>query len=271
MIIPLIGTIVISFLLTKIIFPMISNMLYEGNCTKSNYTGEIIPVCSGLVFIPVIAVNTFISILWLNDDKYIYLLVFFLGTLAMGFAGLIDDVFGNRNVTGLKGHLRSLLKGNLTTGAFKALFGGLAAFIISLILSNNIIDILINTIIIALFTNTINLLDLRPGRAIKGFLLFTLLLLTSAPLGILQLLLYGLSGSAIAYLPYDLKAKSMLGDVGSNILGISLGIICAVSSFNARIAALILLILFHLYTEKYSLTDTIEKNKVLKYFDQFGR
>jgi len=29
--------------------------------------------------------------------------------------------------------------------------------------------------------------------------------------------------------------------------------------------------LFHLYTEKYSLTETIEKNRLLNYLDHIGR
>ena len=33
----------------------------------------------------------------------------------------------------------------------------------------------------------------------------------------------------LIYFPMDLKAKAMMGDVGSNILGITLGIYCTLS------------------------------------------
>jgi len=64
---------------------------------------------------------------------------------------------------------------------------------------------------------------------------------------------------------------TMLGDVGSNILGIALGIAFVTNSFSTRVIVLVLLIIFHIFTEKYSLTKIIENNKFLKYFDQIGR
>lgn len=77
---------------------------------------------------------------------------------------------------------------------------------------------------------------------------------------------------AIAYLPQDIKAKSMMGDVGSNALGIILGIVTVVSyAIVIKYIILGLLILIHIITEKYSLTKIIEKNPVLDYFDKLGR
>ncbi len=262
----------IGYLITKLIFPKIYIMLIESNCIRPNYKKEMIPLCAGLIFIPTITILSLISFLIFNNDKYILILSFMVSVISMGLVGLIDDILGNKKVSGLKGHLLYLFnRGKLTTGAFKALYGGLVSLLISFLISSTIIDILINTIIIALFTNTINLLDLRPGRALKGYLFFSITLVLLYIDNPLNILLFGLIGSVSVYAPYDFQSKAMMGDTGSNVLGVSLGIICATSPSYIRIIYLIFLIIFHIYTEIYSLTTSIEKNKFLRYLDELGR
>lgn len=250
---------------------MFLTLLYDAGSVHKNFRGEEIPVSIGLIFIPVIALNTACLILWQTNGNQLFSLIFLAGCLGMGLAGLLDDLLGNRNVTGLKGHFKMILKGKLTTGGFKAVFGGFLAFVISVMISHGWINVFINTLIIALFTNFMNLLDLRPGRALKGFILSGCVLLFMPAIEAFRYLLFGLMGAVWAYLPYDLKARSMMGDVGSNILGISLGILCASANFPTRIVAFIFLVLLHIYTEKYSLTETIKKNKILNFFDEMGR
>ncbi|QEK12205.1 glycosyl transferase [Crassaminicella thermophila] len=262
---------VVGFFISKFLIPMFLDLLYESGCVRSNYNGENIPVGMGLVFIPVIAIQTVFLLIWKSKSNIIVCLIFMIGSLAMGLAGLLDDLLGNRNVTGLKGHFKMMLKLKLTTGGFKAAFGGLIALTISIIISDDFLNIFINTLIIALFTNFINLLDLRPGRALKGFLFSGIVIVLNPIFETFRLLLFGLFGSVLAYLPCDLKAKSMMGDVGSNILGISLGIACISAGFYVRTIILGFLILIHLYTEKYSLTETIQRVKILKYLDEMGR
>ena len=137
--------------------------------------------------------------------------------MAMFFAGIIDDTIGNRDVSGLKGHFKSLFKGKLTTGGFKALFGGFVGLIISISISKNIYDIVINTLIIALSTNLMNLFDLRPGRAIKVYLVISLVLFFTLG-GYTRNLLLLIFPNVLAYFNFDLKAKAMMGDTGSNVL-----------------------------------------------------
>ncbi len=63
-----------------------------------------------------------------------------------------------------------------------------------------------------------------------------------------------------------------MGDAGSNVLGISIGIFMSLGySINFKIGWLVLLVLIHILTEKYSLTKIIEKNKVLNFLDRLGR
>ena len=76
----------------------------------------------------------------------------------------------------------------------------------------------------------------------------------------------------IAYFNQDLKAKAMMGDTGSNVLGISIGILFVMGyPLKVRLIWLAFLIFIHILTEKYSLTKIIENNKFLNFIDKLGR
>ncbi|MEJ8553675.1 glycosyl transferase [Tepidibacter sp. Z1-5] len=259
----------IGFLGTLLITPYFKSLLIESNIVRKNYRQDLIPVCAGIIFLPMVIINSSIlRYFYESNDIYIYLF----GIMSMAFIGILDDLIGDRDVSGLKGHFKSLLKGKLTTGGFKALFGGFVALLISVNISNNIIDICVNTLLIALCTNLMNLLDLRPGRAIKGYLFISIILLFTVPMYYDKVMIVILMSNVLAYFKEDLKANAMMGDTGSNVLGISIGIIIAYNfSFMVRLCALILLIFIHIITEKYSLTKIIENNKLLNYIDMLGR
>lgn len=257
---------------TYLMIPLFKNLLIDSNCIRPNYKGEMIPVSMGIVFLPMIIINGIIVAFFTIDAiSMLCLFLFIFGMMTMFFAGIIDDTIGNRDVSGLKGHFKSLFKGKLTTGGFKALFGGFVGLIISVSISKNIIDIIINTLIIALSTNLMNLFDLRPGRAIKVYLviMITIFITLTGYIKILPLLILP---NVLAYFNFDLKAKAMMGDTGSNVLGISIGILMAFGyTLNVRIGWLVFLVLIHVLTEKFSLTKIIEKNKVLNFIDRLGR
>ncbi|MBP1762306.1 MAG: Phospho-N-acetylmuramoyl-pentapeptide-transferase, partial [Firmicutes bacterium] len=105
-----------------------------------------------------------------------------------------------------------------------------------------------------------------------GYLFFLLLIAAFALPEVDYLLLMPLLGAVLCYLPADVKARAMMGDAGSNVLGLALGMYAAAwLSLPVRIGFLLFLIAMHLYTEKYSLTTTIENNKILRAIDQIGR
>ena len=138
-------------------------------------------------------------------------------------------------------------------------------------LSKDIIDIIVNTLIIALSTNLMNLLDLRPGRAIKAYL-FIMVIIFLTLTGFVQVLPLLIVPNVLAYFNYDLKARAMMGDTGSNVLGISIGMLISFGyPFNIRLGWLIFVVIMHIFTEKYSLTKIIEKNKLLNFIDKLGR
>ena len=257
---------------TYLMIPLFKNLLVESNCIRPNYKGEMIPVSMGIVFLPMIIINGIIVAFFTVDFVSIScLFIFIFGIMAMFFAGIIDDTIGNRDVSGLKGHFKSLFKGKLTTGGFKALFGGFVGLIISVCISKNIADIIVNTLVIALSTNLMNLFDLRPGRAIKVYLVIMIAIFFTLT-GYVQILPLLILPNVLAYFNYDLKAKAMMGDTGSNVLGISIGILMVMGyTFKVRVSWLVFLVLIHILTEKFSLTKIIEKNKVLNFIDKLGR
>ena len=175
---------VLGFLGTYFMIPLFKSMLLNSNVIRPNYKNEMIPVGMGIVFLPMIIINSIIlgfvtlnNIWFVSSSNYnlnivwlLCLALYIFSMMAMFFAGALDDLIGNRNVSGLKGHFKSLFKGELTTGGFKALFGGFVGLVVSVCISSSIVDIIVNTLIIALSTNLMNLFDLRPGRAIKAYL-----------------------------------------------------------------------------------------------------
>ena len=275
----------LGFLGTYFMIPLFKSMLVNGNVIRPNYKNEMIPVGMGIVFLPMIIINSIIlgfvtlnNIWFVSSSNYnlnivwlLCLALYIFSMMAMFFAGELDDLIGNRNVSGLKGHFKSLFKGELTTGGFKALFGGFVGLVVSVCISSSIVDIIVNTLIIALSTNLMNLFDLRPGRAIKAYLVIMIPIYITLT-GYTKVFPLLILPNVLAYFNTDLKARGMMGDTGSNVLGISIGVLMALGyGIKVRLAWLVFLILMHLITEKFSLTKIIEKNRVLKFIDNLGR
>lgn len=91
-----------------------------------------------------------------------------------GALGVVDDLHGSGDVKGLRGHLGALATGEVTSGSLK-LAGLAAAGVISGTMARGgrggVIDALLAGAVVAGAANFANLLDLRPGRAGKAFLL----------------------------------------------------------------------------------------------------
>jgi UDP-N-acetylmuramyl pentapeptide phosphotransferase/UDP-N-acetylglucosamine-1-phosphate transferase len=260
---------------------MFIDVFSRGKSLAKNYRGELIPSGIGIVFI-------LYSLVWytlylllfnfhliLNTPSIFNVLIVMLAFFAASLIGFIDDVLGSRDTLGIKGHFKALFAGRLTTGAIKAIVGLLVSFVVSVFLSTGITELFINTLVIALFTNLLNLLDLRPGRAIKFYIfLLTVFLVLAALKGKHSVFLpfIPLIGSVLGYFPFDLKAKCMMGDAGSNVLGISAGILAVLQlGLYEKFIALILLVAVHIFAEKYSLSDVIKRNRILNFLDNLGR
>lgn len=190
---------------------------------------------------------------------------------AMCILGAIDDVWGSREVGGFKGHFKKLFQEHkLTTGALKAFGGGIVALIAAWHFSEgDILRFLIGSLLIALTTNTINILDLRPGRASAAF--FFILFLTFAASGwhlYPQIFVIVLSIITLIFYLFDRQAKIMMGDSGSNMLGSALGILIVINcGLIFQLIMVIMQLLLQLYSEKNSITKLIEQKKFLRVID----
>ncbi len=225
--------------------------------------------------------------------------------------GIIDDVWGGKDAKGFRGHVGSLAAGEMTTGGLKLLGIGLTAFIASVYTSLSeglgatrmegtpvfaiAVTTLLGTLVIALSANTVNLADLRPGRALKvGFVLLAFALLSTlvlcarsnVPVGgtILAVAIVGvlLGGPMLAMWPYDVRERGMLGDGGANAVGALLGYVIfvglapAASAGSGPALAILgivagLLLLVNGLAERYSYSEVIERSAALRWLDRLGR
>jgi UDP-N-acetylmuramyl pentapeptide phosphotransferase/UDP-N-acetylglucosamine-1-phosphate transferase len=186
----------------------------------------------------------------------------------VGAVGLYDDLEGSSSDKGLRGHLSALSRGEVTSGSVKIGVIGATGLVGAALVSDNLVDTLIGGAAIAGHANVMNLLDLRPGRAIKaGFLQAPLAL--GGPAG--PVAGAGL-GAAAALLGDDLAERSMLGDAGANALGSVLGLaMVAREGRAARLVHLAAVTGLTLASEKVSFTKVIAKTPVLRELDELGR
>ena len=239
---------------------------------KPNFRGERIPAAVGITFLIVAAATYGLlsrSRGYLADVAPLFLLV----SVGFGLLGLIDDGWGSRDVGGFRGHVGALLRGRPTTGGVKLLGGGALALVAGWLLHGGPgIAMLLDAGLIALAANTLNLLDVRPGRALFGFALLALpTLLVVAVTGSLLggLLLGAVAAAAALEAVRDARGRAMMGDTGSNLLGATAGLAAAVElPIWARVVALLVLLALNLAAERVSLSKVIERTPWLAAIDR---
>jgi hypothetical protein len=191
--------------------------------------------------------------------------------VASTFFGFIDDSLGTREFSGFKGHIGALFKGRLTTGALKAIGIPLVAIISAAPFSMGIFELIGNALLIALTVNTLNLFDLRPGRALKVYIPLQLAIMIFGSPALLTSSA-SLIGVAVALIGPDLKEKIMLGDSGANVLGAALGFSIAIGcDWSIKIPVLIALIVLQQLTEHISISKVVEETTLLRMLDDAGR
>ncbi|MEJ6950124.1 UDP-N-acetylmuramyl pentapeptide phosphotransferase [Natronospora cellulosivora (SeqCode)] len=249
---------------------MYKKILKKYGLIKENYQNKEIAVVGGLI------ISLFAFIFWWLFSQYLRYefsldhQIFYMFTLIAAL-GFLDDIAGSKEKQGFKGHFQSFLEGNITTGFLKASISLITVFLVFYSYQlNSIFELFINIGIILLMTNFLNLLDLRPARAIKFFFLISLLVLLFMPITSLYFLPIYLV--IIIYLPLELKNKLMLGDMGANFLGAVLGFsIVLFENIALKFFILLILVILTLISEKLSISKLISSNTVLNYIDQIGR
>lgn len=258
----------ISLSLTLYLKPRLIAMLSAQGMMMRNYTGKEVVSGAGLVFFIPCIVSIFP--LWEvigEENMVIYVALL----LSMTLVGYLDDSLGESTTKGFKGHLGGVMKGYLSTGMIKLIFALIMGFMISMVYFAGIGNIIFNTILFCLCVNMINLLDLRPGRAIKGFALIILFISISSGLQSIWMLFPILSSLTI-YIRDELDENCMLGDTGSNLLGGIMGMYTLkVASSGVKYALFSVLLLLHIVSEFKSFSEIIESVPILKSMDSFGQ
>lgn len=214
-------------------------------------------------------------------------------SLGGAVAGYIDDVDqgahdGGKVAKGLKGHLGALAHGQVTTGVIKIAGIGASALAASALVGSKatsvggkVADLALNAVLIAGTANLANLLDLRPGRALKATVLVATPLsyfscaaakTPASPASAQRLLASGLNAVAITALVEDLQETTMLGDTGANAAGALLGTsLAANDSWKLRLGTALGVVGLILASEKVSFSKVIAANPALKWLDQLWR
>jgi UDP-GlcNAc:undecaprenyl-phosphate GlcNAc-1-phosphate transferase len=267
-----------------ILAPALLRALNEAGHTKANYRDRALPFPFGVLTLAaaLLALIPLMLVARLASAAVFYpvalpIALYVLGVLALG---LVDDTLAREHSSGdgrplqrgWRGHGAAALRGELSTGALKAAGSlGLALLAMSYLgLSNE--RWLLAAGVLVLATNVFNLLDLRPGRSTKAFVLLGAgLAVGSADLRPLWAL--GLfAAPALVAGVYDLRERAMLGDTGANLLGALAGLWLVLTlSGTGQLVALALLAAITLYGELRSISELVERTPGLRELDSWGR
>ncbi|MCE5204343.1 MAG: hypothetical protein ABFC80_00510 [Coriobacteriales bacterium] len=220
-----------------------------------------------------------------------------------GFSfGLVDDALGTREVRGFRGHVRAIMTGRLTTGGLKLVGISAASIGVAALLAvaapwsrhvrpwglRDVALVLLAAAAVALTSNFVNLMDLRPGRALKTYCVLACVGVVSVVFGlgpytgelavargsITELTVFALMllGPVFAVWRYDLGEEGMLGDAGANAMGAAVGVTIASGlPTSGLVAYAVVMLVLNLLSERLSFSAVIERTPVLAWLDSIGR
>jgi UDP-N-acetylmuramyl pentapeptide phosphotransferase/UDP-N-acetylglucosamine-1-phosphate transferase len=264
-----------AFLASLALAPAACRMLAAAPLARVNYRGVqvaaplgLVVVTAGLAVLGPVALAARIFGRTLIAPEFGWIAVFVLGVALLGLA---DDALADE-ARGWRGHLRVLRLGRLDGGIAKAIgVSGLALYAMSA-RGGGIARFLIGAAVLVLATNAFNLVDLRPGRAIKALVALGVGLTVASgevrPLWALGLFV----GPAVVVGFYDLREQGMLGDCGANLLGALAGVWLVLTLSVVGLAvALGALALITVYGEFRSISALIDRTPLLRELDSLGR
>lgn len=266
-----------------LITPVLLRHLQAEGFTRENWRGIALPFPGGIA---IVAAGVLVVGFWAGFVRIAKLNPFDWGlqtdlTYPLGVAllGLIDDLLAGAP-RGWRGHGRAVLAGEFSTGALKAIGSLALALYVLQGTGFNVGEYLLAVALLVLTTNLFNLLDLRPGRAAKAFLLLGVLLSLVAwhghyPVEVNFVPLWAVGPLAAPILVvgfYDLRERTMLGDVGANVIGAVAGLwLLDALDTTGRLVALAIVLALTVYGELRSLNDLIERTPLLREIDSIGR
>ncbi len=195
-----------------------------------------------------------------------------IGTLLVFAAGLIDDVspMGPR---GLRKHLRALAAGHMTTGILKLLVTVAASIVVvGGEARGDGLARAAGVVLIAGCANLWNGLDVRPGRALKAFLVIGITILFADPDWRLVPVLPGVLVGALPCLFLDLRERAMLGDGGANLVGFVAGMgLYAVTPGGGVCVGAVATVVLNVLADTVTLSRLIDAFPPLRWVDRLGR
>jgi len=267
----------IALAAAAVLAPPTWRALTEQGFTRENHRGRILAFPFGvlIVFAAVVALVPLALLARFADDAALPAELALVVPYALGvaFLGLADDALSGAE-RGWRGHGAAVLRGGFSTGALKAA-GSLGLALYVLAAAGGIEgdgEYLLAAAALVLATNLFNLLDLRPGRSVKAFVLLgaglTLGAWDARPLAALGLF----AAPVLVAGAYDVRERAMLGDTGSNLIGALAGLwlVLTLSTLGLAIATGVLLIVTA-YGEIRSLSALIERTPPLRFLDSIGR
>ena len=236
-----------------------------------NFAGREIPTAAGIVFLPIILLTGVLAVSGRVEPAGAWIL-YLVYTFAAGMVGFVDDAWGGPEARGFRGHLAALFGRRITTGFLKLVVLGGGAVVFANAAVDGVADTLFAAVLIAGSANLANLLDVRPGRAIKFVGLLLLFALPSA--GSLAAILVALPviGGALGLFAFDVRGRIMLGDAGAAVLGATLGYVVIVGGPGPSWWFYLAVILGSTaLAEVSSISRVIERVSFLRRFDSWGR
>ncbi|MET1000498.1 MAG: hypothetical protein ABWZ15_01695 [Acidimicrobiia bacterium] len=256
----------------------LADVLASPVLQRENYRGRRLPTAAGLVLVfTVLAVEgarAALGALGVGDDTVpaarIRVLVAVVG---FGLLGLLDDLLGNGDARGFRGHVGALVHARVTTGFCKLAGGAALALVLASVAHDGSgFETFVDAALIALAANLANLLDRVPGRAIKAALVAyvpVLILCGTDATGVATAVVLG---AALALLPDDLRERLMLGDTGANVVGAVLGLAVVIEAgTGTRLVVAAVLFAVNVLSEFVSFSTVIRRVPPLRRFDELGR
>ncbi len=321
------AAIVAGWLVPALVMRGLTPALEASRLTSANYRGHTVFLGLGIVWVAwsvslLVLSTAFDMVASLGGIEFgsvemtlmegpltmpLYAVPFILTVSAVLF-GMIDDVFGSHGDKGFRGHLKAMFAGRITTGGLKLLGIGAVSAVYAWHASSRAAEQagvtgagviagwwVVATLVIALSANLLNLVDLRPGRALKTYSVLgigagVLFVLDAAEryrvhaeqIGALWgntevavtigCMLVVLLGPVAAVWRLDLGERGMLGDAGSNAMGAIVGYLLAGSlALPWLVATAVVLLGLNLLSERVSFSRLIDTIPPLRYLDGLGR
>lgn len=278
--------------------PGLRQGLVDGGHTVQNYRGVALACPLGIIIVAALALTLgsleAVWVLDLSDQPYLTSgAVFVVGVAALG---LFDDAFSGPS-RGWRGHGTAVRRGEFPTGLLKAVGTlGLAAYVTSTGVASSsvegafhnravgepdtvfahaspdVLPYLLTVAVLVLSTNLFNIVDLRPGRAVKLFVLVAIGTTIAAGTDLLDG--YGTYIGAILVVGVvDLRERGMLGDTGANLVGTVAGLmlVTAITSTAGLAICATVLLAITAYGEFRSLSAFVERTPGFRHLDSIGR